>query len=84
MATGMGLHTAESYQTLAIDVTEQQKRLFFSLYMMDRYDTSLGYQSLATDSTADNLKGRVFGLGSTIRHPGRRYYRRGLSESLNR
>lgn len=37
MATGMGLHTDEVYQTLAVDVAEQQKRIFFSLYMMDRY-----------------------------------------------
>jgi hypothetical protein len=37
MATGMGLHTAEIYRSLAVDVSEQQKRLFFSLYMMDRY-----------------------------------------------
>ncbi|KAJ5100626.1 hypothetical protein N7456_006678 [Penicillium angulare] len=36
MATGMGLHTAEVYQSLAVDVAEQQKRIFFSLYMMDR------------------------------------------------
>ncbi|KAJ5382032.1 uncharacterized protein N7496_004460 [Penicillium cataractarum] len=36
MATGMGLHTSDVYQTLAVDVAEQQKRLFFSLYMMDR------------------------------------------------
>ncbi|KAJ5907274.1 uncharacterized protein N7473_004190 [Penicillium subrubescens] len=36
MATGMGLHTSDIYQTLALDNAEQQKRLFFSLYMMDR------------------------------------------------
>ncbi|KAJ5462071.1 uncharacterized protein N7458_003623 [Penicillium daleae] len=36
MATGMGLHTSDVYQTLAVDVAEEQKRLFFSLYMMDR------------------------------------------------
>ncbi|KAJ5981040.1 hypothetical protein N7481_008338 [Penicillium waksmanii] len=36
MATGMGLHTSEVYQSLAVDVAEQQKRIFFSLYMMDR------------------------------------------------
>jgi hypothetical protein len=36
MATGMGLHTSEIYQSLAVDMAEQQKRLFFSLYMMDR------------------------------------------------
>ncbi|OJJ50419.1 hypothetical protein ASPZODRAFT_13499 [Penicilliopsis zonata CBS 506.65] len=36
MAIGMGLHTADTYRSLAIDVAEYQKRLFFSLYMMDR------------------------------------------------
>lgn len=36
MATGMGLHTSDVYQSLAVDVAEHQKRLFFSLYMMDR------------------------------------------------
>ncbi|KAJ5088963.1 hypothetical protein N7532_007647 [Penicillium argentinense] len=36
MATGMGLHTSEIYQALPVDVAEQQKRIFFSLYMMDR------------------------------------------------
>ncbi|KAJ6110878.1 hypothetical protein N7486_003113 [Penicillium sp. IBT 16267x] len=36
MATGMGLHTAEVYQSLAVDAAEQQKRIFFCLYMMDR------------------------------------------------
>jgi Fungal specific transcription factor domain len=37
IATGMGLHSADQYKNLAIDVVEYQKRLFFSLYMMDRY-----------------------------------------------
>ncbi|KAJ5601751.1 hypothetical protein N7510_011285 [Penicillium lagena] len=36
MATGMGLHSAEVYQSLPVAVAEHQKRLFFSLYMMDR------------------------------------------------
>lgn len=42
MATGMGLHTSEVYQSLAVDAAEHQKRIFFSLYMMDRY-VSIGY-----------------------------------------
>ncbi|PCH04787.1 Transcription factor [Penicillium occitanis (nom. inval.)] len=36
MATGMGLHTAEQYKSLTVDLAEHQKRLFFCLYMMDR------------------------------------------------
>ncbi|QKX60560.1 uncharacterized protein TRUGW13939_07705, partial [Talaromyces rugulosus] len=36
MATGMGLHAADQYKNLTVDVAEHQKRLFFSLYMMDR------------------------------------------------
>lgn len=37
MAIGMGLHASDTYKSLAVDVAEYQKRLFFSLYMMDRY-----------------------------------------------
>lgn len=37
MATGMGLHTVEQYKSLTVDLAEHQKRLFFCLYMMDRY-----------------------------------------------
>lgn len=37
MATGMGLHTADQYKSLTVDLAEHQKRLFFCLYMMDRY-----------------------------------------------
>ncbi|RDW78863.1 Zn(II)2Cys6 transcription factor [Aspergillus mulundensis] len=36
MAIGMGLHTREVYETLTPDNADYQKRLFFSLYMMDR------------------------------------------------
>ncbi|KAJ5688860.1 hypothetical protein N7462_003252 [Penicillium macrosclerotiorum] len=36
MATGMGLHTSDAYEFLTADMAEQQKRVFFSLYMMDR------------------------------------------------
>lgn len=36
MAIGMGLHASDTYKSLAVDVAEYQKRLFFSLYMMDR------------------------------------------------
>ncbi|PWY93946.1 hypothetical protein BO94DRAFT_621418 [Aspergillus sclerotioniger CBS 115572] len=36
MAIGMGLHTSSSYLNLPADVVEYRKRIFFSLYMMDR------------------------------------------------
>ncbi|KAH8812618.1 fungal-specific transcription factor domain-containing protein [Xylogone sp. PMI_703] len=36
MAIGMGLHAASTYQNLPVNVSEHRKRLFFSLYMMDR------------------------------------------------
>ncbi|KAL4978312.1 hypothetical protein BDW66DRAFT_149437 [Aspergillus desertorum] len=37
VAIGMGLHTRDVYETLAPDAADYRKRLFFSLYMMDRY-----------------------------------------------
>lgn len=37
LAVGMGLHAASSYESLPTDVAERRKRLFFSVYMMDRY-----------------------------------------------
>ncbi|KAF9884230.1 hypothetical protein FE257_001962 [Aspergillus nanangensis] len=36
MAIGMGLHTASTYHTLDVEIAEYRKRIFFSLYMMDR------------------------------------------------
>ncbi|OJJ77021.1 hypothetical protein ASPBRDRAFT_140484 [Aspergillus brasiliensis CBS 101740] len=36
MAIGIGLHSASSYANLPSDVIEYRKRIFFSLYMMDR------------------------------------------------
>ncbi|PYH97168.1 hypothetical protein BO71DRAFT_481454 [Aspergillus ellipticus CBS 707.79] len=36
MAIGMGLHSSSSYLSLPPDVVEYRKRIFFSLYMMDR------------------------------------------------
>ncbi|KAL3478863.1 fungal-specific transcription factor domain-containing protein [Aspergillus californicus] len=36
MAIGMGLHTREVYEPLPADIADYQKRLWFSLYMMDR------------------------------------------------
>ncbi|CAK46526.1 uncharacterized protein An14g02780 [Aspergillus niger] len=37
MAIGIGLHSSSSYASLPSDVIEYRKRIFFSLYMMDRY-----------------------------------------------
>ncbi|KAL2817956.1 fungal-specific transcription factor domain-containing protein [Aspergillus cavernicola] len=36
LALGMGLHTASTYENLPVDVQERHKRVFFSIYMMDR------------------------------------------------
>ncbi|BCR99271.1 fungal specific transcription factor domain-containing protein [Aspergillus luchuensis] len=36
MAIGIGLHSSSSYANLPSDVIEYRKRIFFSLYMMDR------------------------------------------------
>jgi hypothetical protein len=37
LALGMGLHTSSTYDNLPVDVQETYKRVFFSIYMMDRY-----------------------------------------------
>jgi hypothetical protein len=36
LALGMGLHTSWAYSSLSPEVAEQRKRVFFSIYMMDR------------------------------------------------
>ncbi|ETS74584.1 hypothetical protein PFICI_13068 [Pestalotiopsis fici W106-1] len=36
LAIGLGLHTAAAYKNLPFDVANMRKRLFFSIYMMDR------------------------------------------------
>ena len=36
MATGIGLHTVSTYDNIPTDVAERRKRVFFSIYMMDR------------------------------------------------
>ncbi|OHE98380.1 hypothetical protein CORC01_06376 [Colletotrichum orchidophilum] len=36
MAIGLGMHTSAAYEGLPADVSEKRKRLFFSVYMMDR------------------------------------------------
>ncbi|KPM42680.1 hypothetical protein AK830_g3847 [Neonectria ditissima] len=43
IALGMGLHTSSTYEGLPTDIAERRKRLFFSVYMMDRVvSTALG------------------------------------------
>lgn len=37
LAVGMGLHTASTYVGMPTDMQERRKRVFFSIYMMDRY-----------------------------------------------
>ncbi|CAG8905943.1 unnamed protein product [Penicillium egyptiacum] len=36
LALGMGLHAASSYHRFPFDVQQRRKRIFFSIYMMDR------------------------------------------------
>jgi len=36
MAIGMGLHNVSTYHGLSQDVVERRKRIFWSIYMMDR------------------------------------------------
>ncbi|EMR63871.1 putative c6 zinc finger domain containing protein [Eutypa lata UCREL1] len=36
MALGMGLHTASAYENLPFNIANLRKRIFFSIYMMDR------------------------------------------------
>ncbi|KAK7458498.1 hypothetical protein Landi51_01321 [Colletotrichum acutatum] len=36
MAIGLGMHASSTYEGLPVDVSEKRKRLFFSVYMMDR------------------------------------------------
>ncbi|RAK96048.1 fungal specific transcription factor domain-containing protein [Aspergillus ibericus CBS 121593] len=54
MAIGMGLHTSSSYANLSTDVIEYRKRIFFSLYMMDRVvSISLGRPFAIHDDDID-------------------------------
>lgn len=41
MALGMGLHTASAYENLPFNIANLRKRIFFSIYMMDRLVVSL-------------------------------------------
>ncbi|KAI1773863.1 hypothetical protein F4818DRAFT_452822 [Hypoxylon cercidicola] len=37
IAIGLGLHTASAYENLPFGIANMRKRIFFSVYMMDRY-----------------------------------------------
>lgn len=37
LALGMGLHSSSTYDNMAFDMQQSRKRIFFSIYMMDRY-----------------------------------------------
>lgn len=41
IALGIGLHSGATYEGLPAETAERRKRLFFSLYMMDRYVRSV-------------------------------------------
>lgn len=36
LALGLGLHSSPTYAGIPVDIAESRKRLFFSVYMMDR------------------------------------------------
>lgn len=36
MAIGLGLHSASAYENLPFNIANMRKRIFFSIYMMDR------------------------------------------------
>lgn len=36
LAVGIGLHSASTYEGFPYDLVQRRKRLFFSIYMMDR------------------------------------------------
>jgi hypothetical protein len=36
LALGMGLHTSSTYLGMQVDMEQRRKRIFFSIYMMDR------------------------------------------------
>ncbi|KAK7425555.1 hypothetical protein QQZ08_007996 [Neonectria magnoliae] len=54
IALGMGLHTSSTYEGLPTDMAERKKRLFFSVYMMDRVvSTALGRPFALHDDDID-------------------------------
>ena len=36
LAVGMGLHSSSIYTGMPVDMEQRRKRIFFSIYMMDR------------------------------------------------
>lgn len=63
MAIGMGLHTSSSYLNLPVDVVEYRKRIFFSLYMMDRCVPQIpSSHSLTTIRVVSMALGRPFAM----------------------
>lgn len=36
LAVGIGLHTSSTYAGMPVDMEQRRKRIFFSIYMMDR------------------------------------------------
>ncbi|KAK2022888.1 hypothetical protein LX32DRAFT_629127 [Colletotrichum zoysiae] len=54
LSVGMGLHTSSSYDALPVDVAEHRKRVFYSVYMMDRVvSTALGRPFALHDDDID-------------------------------
>jgi hypothetical protein len=54
VAVGMGLHTSSSYDNMSVEDFERRKRLFFSVYMMDRVvSMALGRPSALHDEDID-------------------------------
>lgn len=54
VAVGMGLHASQTYEIVPVETAERQKRLFFSVYMMDRLvSMSLGRPSAIHDDDID-------------------------------
>ncbi|KAL2858466.1 fungal-specific transcription factor domain-containing protein [Aspergillus pseudoustus] len=54
LALGMGLHTSSTYDNLPVDVQETYKRVFFSIYMMDRVvSVALGRPFALNDDDID-------------------------------
>ncbi|KXJ87276.1 fungal-specific transcription factor domain-domain-containing protein [Microdochium bolleyi] len=54
LAIGMGLHSASTYEGFPFDAVQKRKRLFFSIYMMDRLvSTALGRPFAIHDDDID-------------------------------
>jgi hypothetical protein len=65
LALGMGLHTNWAYAALSPEVAEQRKRVFFSIYMMDRVvSVALGRPFAIHDDDID-----IDGFSAEQEHP---------------